>query len=329
MRHPDRDAGSVPRPDRGRRRALGLAIAAAVAVVTGCSPTSGRRPDLHPAASSSLIVPLRSIAMARLILRVNQAGMPTFEAGGFGGFTPLVFPVAVAASTLDIFIADAGTGRLYRYDPTVDAMAIIGGATITGQTRLAASPDGSIVVSDPAAGAALRFDRAGNLLQRIDARLGAARYDDIAVDPESGRYVALDRLQQRLEEVHPVGRSGVVLVDRQLPDGPTGIALDRRVIYVGGRHCACVVAIDPATGRQTTVIDELKEVGPLAAGGGWLVVADRVQQHLFIHRDGMLRGEPSFAELKLANPQGLAIVNDTLYVADGNGRRVAVFRLKP
>lgn len=327
MRHPDRDAGSAPPPRHGRRRLLGLA--AALAALAGCSPAPGRRPDLHPSASSSVIVPVRSIAMARLLLRVNQAGMPTLDAGSFGGFTPLVFPVAVAASTLDVYIADAGAGRLYRYDATVDAMAVIGGAPVTARTRLAASPDGSILVSDPAAGGALRFDRAGNLLQRIDARLGASRYDDIVVDPESGRYIALDRLQQRLEEVHPLGRSGVVLVDRQLPDGPTGIALDRRIIYVGGRHCACVVAIDPASGRQTTVIEDLKDVGPLAAGGGWLVVADGVQRHLFIHRDGMLRGEPSFDALKLANPQGLAIVNDTLYVADGHGRRVAVFRLKP
>lgn len=327
MRHPDRAAGSAFAPDAGRRRVLGLA--AASAVLAGCSPASGKRPDLQPSTVSSVIVPVRSIIAARLILRVNQAGAPTFDAGSFGGHTPLVFPVDVAASTLDIFIADAGSNRLYRYDPTMDAMAIIGGAPVTPQTRLAASPDGSVLVSDPAVGVALRFDRAGNLLQRIDARLGASRYDDIVVDPESGRYVALDRLQQRLEEVHPVGKSGVVLVDRQLPDGPVGIALDRRLIYVSGRHCGCVVAIDPATGRQQPVIENLKDVGPLAAGGGWVVIADGVQRHLFIHRDGMLRGEPSFDALKLANPQGLAIVNDTLYVADGAGRKVSVFRLKP
>lgn len=329
MRRPAPVAGSGPVPDRHRRRALGLAAAAALVALAGCSPAAGRRPDLQADGVASVIVPVRSLAMARLILRVNQAGAPTFEAGAFGGFTPLVFPVDVAASTLDLFIADAGVGRLYRYDATVDAMAVIGGVRVTPQTRLAASPDGSVLVSDPAIGGALRFDRAGNLVQRIDARLGAARYDDIAVDPESGRYIALDRLQQRIEEVHPVGRSGVVLVDRQLPDGPVGIALDRRLIYVSGRHCGCVVAIDPASGRQTTLIDELKDVGPLAAGGGWLAIADGVQRRLFLHRDGMLRGEPSFDALKLANPQGLAIVNDTLYVADGAGRKVSVFRLKP
>ena len=81
--------------------------------------------------------------------------------------------------------------------------------------------------------------------------------------------------------------------------------------------------------RETTLVEDLKDVGPLAAGGGWLAVVDGVQRRLFIHRDGMLRGEPSFDELKLQNPQGLAIVNDALYVADGAGRRVAVFRLKP
>lgn len=332
MKHPDPAAGSRRAPDPGgdpgRRRALRLLALAAVGAAAGCSPAAGPRPDLR-VAPGSVIVPLRSIVMARLLLRINQAGAPSFDAGSFGGTTPLVFPVAVAVSPLDVFIADAGSGRLYRYDPTLDAMAIIGGATVTPQTRLAAAPDGSVLVSGAGAGLPQRFDRAGNLVQRIDAGLGAARYDDLAVDPESGRFVALDRLQQRLEEIHPLGRSGVVLADRRLPDGATGIALDRRLIYVGGRQCGCVVAIDPVSGRQQSLIENLKEVGPLAAGGGWLVVADGVQRRLFIHRDGLLRGEPSFAELRLANPQGLAIVNDTLYVADGSGRRVAVFRLKP
>lgn len=329
MKHPAPAAGSGAFSGHGRRRALGLAAATALLAAGGCSPAPGRRPDLRPSPERSVIVPLRTIAMARLILRIDQTGAPMLDAGSLGGFTPLVFPVAVAASPLDLFIADAGTSRLYRYDPTLEAMAIVGGVAVTPQTRLAALVDGSVLVSDPAAGAARRYDRAGRLLQRIDAGIGAARYDDLAVDPDSGRYLALDRLQQRIEEVHPLGGSGVLRFDRQLPASPVGIAVDRQAIYVGSRACACVVAIDRDSGQQTSVIENLKDIGALAAGGGWVVVADSVQRRLFIHRDGMLRGEPSFASLKLSAPHGLALVNDTLYVADGPSGRVVVFRLKP
>ena len=322
-------AGSVSGVNRSRRAAIGLGAAWALMTVAACTPSPTRRSTIS-AATGGLLSPVRSISGARLLLQTNQSGMPTTrQPGSFGGMTPLVFPVAVAVSMLDVFIADAGAGRLYRYDPTLDAMAIIAGATVNPQTRLAAGPDGSVLVTTPGAGMPLRFDRAGNPLQRVNAQTGSDHYDDVVIDPETGRFLALDRIQRRLDEVSPVGHRGIVLADRQLPDAPVAIAMDRRKLYVSGRHCSCVVAIDPLTGRQATVIEDLKDVGALAAGGGWLVVADSVQRHLFVHRDGMLRGEPSFEALKLANPQGMAIFNDSLYVADGSGRRIAVFRLSP
>jgi hypothetical protein len=319
-------AGSVFRPSR-RRLLAGAGVGCLQLLVAGCAASPVPRESLR-SSTGGLVAPLRSITGAQLILHTTQTGMPSQKAS-FGALTPLIFPVAVAASPLDIFIADAGAGRLYRFDPTLNAMAVIVAARVTLQTRLAAGSDGSILVATPQAGFPVRFDRAGTPIQQINANTGSFRYDDVAIDPVSGRVYGLDRTQQRIDEVHPVGRTGIVLTDRQTPANPVGLAMDRRVVYVSSRACGCVLMIDPMSGQQMPVIENLKDIGPLAAGGGWLVVADNMQRILVIFRDGMLRGEPSFQELKLADPQSMALTGNILYVADGNGRRVVLFRLSP
>ncbi|MDS4015279.1 MAG: hypothetical protein RKP46_13180 [Candidatus Accumulibacter sp.] len=311
-----------------RRQLLGAASATGLlALAAGCAPsTAGRRESVREA-TGGLLTQMRSLTGAQILTKTTQTGMPSGRSS-LGGFVPFVFPVAVAATPLDIYVADAGAGRLYRYDPALNAMAVFP-VPVTPQTRLAAGLDGSILVVTPQAGFPLRFDRAGNPLQQINANTGSDHYDDATIDPVSGRFYALDRIQRRIDEIHPVGRVGVVLADRQMPDNPVSLAMDRRMLFVSSRACACVVQIDRQTGRQQAIIEDLKDMAALAAGGGWVAVADSVQRHLFIYRDGMLRGEPSYESLRLANPQGVAIVNDSLYVADGAGRRVVQFGMRP
>ncbi|HEY9192768.1 MAG TPA: hypothetical protein VIO81_07825, partial [Methyloversatilis sp.] len=75
--------------------------------------------------------------------------------------------------------------------------------------------------------------------------------------------------------------------------------------------------------------EDLGNVTALAAGDGWLVVADGMERQLRVYRDGVLRADPGFADLRLVNPQGMAVMNRLLYVADPGSRRIATFRLNP
>lgn len=309
------------RVDRGRRRLL--AGLAALAGSGWCA--------LGGAAESRHLTPAASYPGARLLLRPTETGLPDLAAGGTGPLTLFVFPVAVAVTPMrDIYVADAGAGALFRLDPVVGAMSQVRGVRIVPQTRLAAVADGSVVVAGGAAAPVVRVARGGRIVQTIDAQLGGGSfYDEIAVDPNSGRYYGLDKVQRRLEEVLPQGRAGTVLPSALVPELPAAMAMDGERIYIAGAACQCLAAIDPFAGRNMEIIAE--DIGlalALAAGDGWLALADGRERLLRVWYRGALLVEAEFAALGLVDPRGLAIVQQTLYVADGAGRRVASFRLR-
>ena len=299
-------------------------------LAAGAALTLAARAGRLRAAPGDVITPARSYMGARLLQRVNPAGMPEMRPDTFGSMTLFIFPMAVAATPMDLYIADLGLGGLLRYDPMLDAMAVIPGVRVTQQTRIAALPDGSVIVANGGAIPSRRFSRSGRPLQSLDSQLGSAFYDEVAVDPNSGRYYGMDRVQGRLEEIMPQGSGATVLPPGLLPDLPQAMTMDNRRLYVAGRACGCVVGIDLFGNRGKEVVaDDLGNVTALAASDGWLAVADGQERQLRLYREGILRADPGFSELSLINPQGMTIFNHLLYVADPGGRRIASFRLRP
>lgn len=268
---------------------------------------------------------------SRIIQRPTDGGFPDLRTGGIGLPTPFVFPVSVAVTpTRDIYVADAGLNAIFRIDPMLDAMSPIRGVMVTQQTRIAAASDGSVIVANGSAAPVLRIGRSGRIIQNVDAQLGGGSYyDEVVVDSASGRYYGLDKVQRRLEEVMPHGRGGMVLPQELVPEQPTAMAMDGQKIYIAGRSCQCLVAIDVFGMRSMEIVVE--DAGPatsLAAGDGWLAVADARERQIKLWRQGALLAEADFAGLGLMDPRGMAIVQQTLYVADVAGRRVLSFRLR-
>lgn len=277
------------------------------------------------------LIPGASYPGARLIQRPNEAGFPDLAGGGIGTMTQFVFPVAVAVTPMrDIYVADAGLAALFRLDPMLGAMNQIRSVRIGQQTRLAAAADGSVVVASGSAAPVVRVARSGRVVQTIDAQPGGGSfYDEIAVDPNSGRYYGLDKVQRRLEEVMPQGRGAMVLPQGLLPELPAAMAIDGERVYVAGRGCQCLVAIDTFGSRNMEIVaEDVGQAVALAAGDGWLALADGRDRVLRVWRQGALLVESEFAALGLLDPRGLAIAQRTLYVADGAGRRVASFGLR-
>lgn len=280
-------------------------------------------------AAGSVIVPAQSYPGARLLQRMNAAGMPEMRPDTFGPMTQFVFPIAVAATGMDLYVADAGLGGLFRYDMALDAMAPMPGVRITQQSRIAALQDGSVVVANGSAVPTRRYARGGRPIQGIDPQMGAAFFDEVVADPNSGRFYGLDRVQGRLEELLPHGRGNTVLPPGILPDLPVAMAMDTKRLYVAGRACGCVVAVDMFGSRgKEVVVDDVANVTGMAVADGWLVLADGLERRLRIYRDGIQRADPSFADLRLINPMGMAVANGQLFVADPGGRRIASFRLR-
>lgn len=283
------------------------------------------------AAEGRHLLPGQAFSGSRIIQRPTDGGFPDLRTGGIGLPTPFVFPVSVAVTpTRDIYVADAGLNAIFRIDPMLDAMNPIRGVVVTQQTRIAATSDGSVIVANGSAAPVLRIGRSGRIIQNVDAQLGGGSYyDEVVVDSASGRYYGLDKVQRRLEEVMPHGRGGMVLPQELVPEQPTAMAMDGQKIYIAGRGCQCLVAIDVFGMRSMEIVVE--DAGPataLAAGDGWLAVADARERQIKLWRQGALLAEADFAGLGLIDPRGMSIAQQTLYVADGAGRRVLSFRLR-
>lgn len=321
----DRDAGksgAAQAPLHASRRTLLKGFLGGLAVTA--SPFSLAEKSRH-------LVAGQSYPGGRIIQRANDAGFPDPAMGGVGAMTLFVFPVSVAVTPMrDIFIADAGLQAIFRYDPMLDAMNMVRGLRVNQQTRLAAAPDGSVAVANGMSAPMIRIGRGGRVMQTIDAQLGGGVfYDEVAVDAASGRYYGLDKVQRRLEEIMPHGRGGVVMPQGLVPEQPAAMAMDGNSIYIAGRACQCIAAIDPFGGRNMEVIaEDVGQASALAAGDGWLAVADVREREIRVWRQGALLVEADFASLGLLDPRGMAIAQQTLYVADGAGRRVASFRLR-
>lgn len=325
MRLQDRGAGKGGNSDGAAkilRRTLLKGFLAGAAF--GLSPMAFAEKSRH-------LLTGQSYGGGRIIQRPNEAGFPDPTSGGMGAMTLFVFPVSVAVTPMrDIFIADAGLQALFRYDPMLDAMNAVRGLRITQQTRLAAAPDGSVIVAGGMNAPMVKISRSGRIMQTFDSQLGGGIfYDDVAVDPASGRYFGLDHVQRRLEEIMPYGHGGTLMPQGLVPEQPAAMAMDSHTVYIAGRACQCIAAIDTFGSRSMEVIaEDIGQVTALAAGDGWLAVADVREREVRVWRHGGLLAEADFASLGLIDPRGMAIALQTLYVADGAGRRVASFRLR-
>ncbi|RIX49696.1 MAG: hypothetical protein D3M94_01520 [Rhodocyclales bacterium GT-UBC] len=309
--------GIAPQPTRRRLLLAGLACGGLL--LGGRSSAKGRVLVTGPAYMGG-----------RLLQRVNEGGFPDLQRDNFGPMTLFIAPVAVAVSPMrDIYVADAGLSALFRYDPMQDAMSVIRGARVTQQTRLAALSDGSVMVANGSSALATRFARNGRQMQTLDPQLGLAHFDEIAVDSTSGRYYGLDRVQGRLEEIMPHGHGATVLADGILPEQPMTMAMDGQTLYVAGRTCQCVVAIEMSGARpQVPVLEESGQIAALAAGDGWLVAADMRDRVVRVWRQNEQVASYEFASLGLTEPRGMAIAGQTLYVVDTAARRVQTFRMR-
>lgn len=318
MKRLDRDAG---KPAPMRRTLLKCGVAALLA---GSLP-------LARAAESRHLLPGQFFTGSRVIQRPTESGFPDLRTGGMGAPVPFVFPVAVAVSPMrDIYVADAGQNALFRLDPMMDAMNLIRGVRVTQQTRIAVASDGALIVANGSAVPVVRIGRSGRVLQTIDGQLGGGVfYDEVVVDAASGRYYGLDKVQRRLEEVMPHGRGGMLLPQGLIPELPTAMAMDGQTLYVAGRACQCLAAIDTFGTRNMEIFaEDAGQTLALAAADGWLAQIDGRDRLLRLWRQGALLAETEFGGLGLTDPRGLSIAQQMLYVADGAGRRVVSFRLR-
>lgn len=297
-----------------RRRWLLAAGALLAGLGSGCSAAAPRR-------KNAWLAPGFSFNGARLITRMDGGGNALPQ--DIGAWLPLIFPVAVAPSQLDIYVADAGSGQLLRYDRMLDAVAIMPAVRVTHTTRIRAGVDGSVYVLENGIGEIRRYTRGGRPLPSLLPQRATSRYVDFAVDQISGISYAVDSAYSSIDEIQPLGK---IAIELQRVDEPGPIASDGRSLYIAGSRCGCVTQFIGGRAARRFGAGKLRQPRALVHAGDRLWALDSAERGvLLVHEEGVELMSP--ASLGLLQPEGIAGAQGQLWVADAAGRRIVAFHI--
>lgn len=293
-----------------------LAAIGALAVGSGCSANAApRRQNDH-----WLIAGL-GFNGARRILHMDAGG--NVRPQDIGAWLPLISPVAVAPTLLDVYVADVGHARLLRYDRMLDAMAVMPGVRATPLTRIHGGADGSVYILNPGIAEILRYTRGGQPLPPLRPQRATSHYSDFVVDQLSGKAYAVDSAHLSIDEIQPLG--DIALELQTLPQ-PGPIAGDGRNLFVASSQCGCVTEF--ANGRvvRTYGAGKLRQPRALVHEGGRLWAIDGGAPGVsMVHAEGVEVISP--ASLGLLQADGLGATQGQLWIADAAGRRVGAFHI--
>jgi len=278
-----------------------------------------------------LLRPQQLISGGRLAARTDANGFPL--PGALQGYVNFVFPSAVAVRGQDVYVADSGKRKLYRIDTALQVVSEVQGVDVVTWTRLRVAPDHSLFVLDASQTKILRYTRGGRLLQTFRDPLTTARMVDFSVSPSMDRVVVLDALNQQLVALHPSGKAGQPLDVQGVGAlaAQSGVAASGRQLYVIDSGCNCVAVLDEQ-GRARAQIGKGVLTLPRALAvdsAGRVFVVDAADRTLKIFQGGALVASYQARALRLTEFSDLAIDDNWLYVADGPGARIAVFRIAP
>lgn len=259
------------------------------------------------------------IVGGRLVSQTDAGGAP--QPGSIGPVVYFIFPVAVAASAIDVFVADAGAGRIFRYDRALETMTALPGMGAGPGTRLQTGPDGSIYVLDPVVGEIRRYSRAGRPLPSLLPRLPSSRYSDFAIDPLTASAYAVDFLNRGIDEIHPLGR---VAMHQMRIEQPGPLASDGRSLFVGDAGCGCVVEWRDGRSIRSYGAGTLRQLKAIAVDRHHVYALDAFDRSVSLLYDG---GADTMTprDLGLLAPESIAVSAGMLYVADGSGRSIGIY----
>lgn len=308
-------------PDAGSRRALlrGAAAFACLAIV-GCGGT-----PIQPARAATRdrwLDPMFGVSGGRLTDKTDPTGLPL--PGGSEAYISFIFPVSVVATQGAIFIADAGHGRLFRYQQAGGLMAVVSGVRVNMSSRLRTGPAGAVFVLDAMQGEIRRYSMLGYPMPALHPRLPTSRYMDFDVDQLSGRVFASDPQMHALDQLEPQGRIALGYLALGTA-GPVAIAGDS--VLVADSKCQCVNEWRDQRLVRQFAPGQIRLPKAIAAADGEIYVLDGFDRSISrVHQGGL--ETLSATDLNLLAPEQISVSGGIMYVADGAGRSVAAFRIR-
>lgn len=330
--------------DPCRSRAFVASLGLTISLAACAGPPSNNEPDEARRSSQTaqraegqvstqrdVLAPWQVITGGRLATQVDANGFPV--QGTLQGFTTLIHPAALAVRGTDIYIADSGARKVYRFDSTLQTLTVVPDVFAMPWTRMQVGVDHSLFILDAGTSTILHYTRGGRLLQTLSDPLNTARLTEFVVDESLGKIVASDQMNRRLVMLHLSGQASRVLdsSDRGELTALGAIAAAGRTMYALDARCSCIVALDEE-GRVRERIGQgsLGQPRTLAVDRhGQIFVADAADRTLKVFFQGTLIASYGTQKLGVTEISALAVDEGILYIADGPGARVISLRIHP
>jgi DNA-binding beta-propeller fold protein YncE len=274
----------------------------------------------------------------RVVDQVASGGDLQWLAGA--SVTSLLQPVAVAALGQFIYIVDAGTRQLLRYDSAIDRITLIRDlkGVLTGDAAdLFLHRDMSFYLADPDGARVLHFDADGRLIRVIQDRAILGRPVSVIADENSGYLFIADGFNDDVMVFNPAGLlTGAIGIRGQGPGrflGITALAQGPDGYYVGTRFGPTRVQLMGYDGafRESLQANTVTFPTSIAVDAdGRVFVADYMSDDIKVYQGsamiGTIGGHGS-APGRFRRITDLWVDEGFLYVADSLNRRVQILDL--
>ena len=252
----------------------------------------------------------------------------------------LISPAAVAAQSIDIFIADTAHKKIFKYDratQTIETFADV--PTMGGKVSLHVDRGLSVYLVNQAAATTTQFDLDGRVLNVFENTAELPQPVAVTVDDKQAEIFITDQLRAH---VLVFNRGGVIIRVLNAPKSGDGkiqsisaMTLAKNQLYLVDRAGHQVYAMSP-TGKFRYAFGAEELVAPDAItvdAENRVFVADTSNNTIKVYRGGLfvaeLKGadDDTVSEFQLIS--GLWADNDLLYVADAVSASVKIFKIRP
>lgn len=324
-----------------RRHAAALILAALALALQACALTREDIARFEPPAPREAPVAAPQ-AGAGEIWQVVEGAPVSGERELFTGVQNMRFvqPVAVAARGQHVYVVDAGSQQLFRYDVGLDRLTLVKDlrGLLSGATAdIHVHRDLSFYIADADGARVLHFDHDGRLLREIEDRVNIGRPVSVLVNEDSGYLFIADGFNDDVMVFNPAGLlTGAIGVRGEGPGrflGITALAQGPLGFYIATRFGPSRVQVMGFDGRYRESLQQDTVTFPAAiavASDGRAYVADYMSDDIKVYDGtalvGVIGGHGS-APGRFRRITDLWIDEGFLYVADSLNRRIQILTL--
>ncbi|MCC6206533.1 MAG: hypothetical protein IT488_00040 [Gammaproteobacteria bacterium] len=336
-------------PLRSQRSHLAALIFAGAAFgLNACALLPGRdaapaQVPSEPAATSAPEAPAPAVAAVSgqvLVWREIDGGILSDNRLTGPDSVRFMRPVAVAARGPLVYIADAGLGRLFSYDTSIDRLRVV--MELKGVMRgevsdIFVAPDLSFYLADTAGGRVLHFDRDGGLIKTLQDPVNIGRPVAVTVNDQTGYIFVADGFNDDVLVYNPAGGlTGAIGIRGNGAGqfrGITAFAQGPLGYYVATRYGVTRVQVMGFDGGYLSSFQPDTVVFPTAIAvraDNRAYVSDYLSDDIKVFADGKLiqtLGGHGSAPGRFRRITDLWLDGDFLYVADSLNGRVQILSL--